>query len=127
MKSSSCTTGVPTHLNAAASKTVTTVQSVFLLFVIKSEARPMLRASWSLDQIQFGKETCLINSKTQILFLYIFKIFFLCRTYKVSYILFNSIPALRLPYSIRHALSQRRCTYIYVCMKQKNVIHAGIV
>ena len=86
MKSSSCITEVPTHLNAAVSRTVMTVQSVFLQFVIKSEARPMRRASCSLDHIQFGKETCLINSKTQIFLIYFLRFSFFVE-YKVGYIL----------------------------------------
>jgi len=49
MKSSSYTTEAPTHLNAAASKTAMTVQSVLLLSLVQSEARPMRSAFWSAE------------------------------------------------------------------------------
>ena len=57
MKSSSCTTEVPTDLIVTASKTAMTHQSVISLPLVQSEAPPMRSASRSLDQIQ------LIDSK----------------------------------------------------------------
>lgn len=44
MKSASCTTGVLTHLNAAASKKV---HAVSLLSLVQGEARLMRSAFWS--------------------------------------------------------------------------------
>ena len=87
----------------------------------------MRRASCSLDHIQFGKETCLINSKTQIFLIYFLRFSFFVE-YKVGYILWqvHTSPKVAI---FKHALSQSRCTYVcmYMINEKKIVINACFV